>query len=151
MKFIALIQALEHSLGYHHVPFNRNASTLSDLFDGTPVQSEFVIKFVRAVYKENQCASLKSKITKKKTENCLAEIRHAALQSKNIDIDTFNFIEDLCQAIDKIFKDSALPERSDGKTSPAQAETIQDLQQDNTSTVISINQKRHRRWLKSSA
>lgn len=145
MKFKLFIQALEKNLGYHHIPFNRDASTLQNLFDGTPVQSEFVIKLVRAIYKKNHCSSINADITKTVTEKCLATIRLTTLQSNNTDVDTFNFIEDLCLAIDAIFKE-------DNETYETQQtkETRTD-QQDDESNVVSIEHKRHRRWLKSSA
>jgi Tfp pilus assembly major pilin PilA len=151
MKFISLLESLEQKLGYHHIPFNRDAGTLQDLFDGTPVQSDFVIRFVRSVYKKNQCVSLDSKITRKKTEDCLAEIRLATLKSKNVDIDTFNFIEDLCQAIDKIFN-GATANKVIASSNKTGANDIpgQD-QKASKSSIVSINQRRHRRWLKSSA
>jgi len=147
MKFKLFIQALEKSLGYHHIPFNRDGDTIQNLFDGTPVQSEFVIKFVRAVYKDNNCASLDSNITKTITENVLAETRLAALQSKKIDIDTFNFIEDLCLAIDSIFKSS---ENNEIKQIKEVQSTKNNLEK-KTANVVHISQKRHLRWLKSSA
>lgn len=147
MKFKLFIQALEKSLGYHHIPFNRDGDTIQNLFDGTPVQSEFVIKFVRAVYKDNNCASLDSNITKTITENVLAETRLAALQSKKIDIDTFNFIEDLCLAIDSIFKSS---ENNEIKQTKEVQSTKNNLEK-KTANVVPISQKRHLRWLKSSA
>lgn len=145
MKFKLFIQALEKNLGYHHIPFNQDANTIQNLFDGTPVQSEFVIKFVRAVYKENNCASLETEITKTVTESCLAEARLTALRSKHIDIDTFNFIEDLCQAVNNIFI------VENGSLGIAATKTLADEKQNNKSNVVSIEHKRHRRWLKSSA
>lgn len=147
MKFKLFIQALEKSLGYHHIPFNRDGTTIQNLFDGTPVQSEFVIKLVRAIYKENKCASLETVITKTITEKCLAESRLEALKSKHIDIDTFNFIEDLCHAVNGAFK----TEQNSVKTGKEAGITMQNKSQDDESNVISIKYKRHRRWLKSSA
>jgi hypothetical protein len=146
MKFKLFIQALEKNLGYHHIPYSQDATTIQNLFDGTPVQSDFVIKFVRAVYKENSCTSLETEITKTVTEHCLAEARLTALRSKHIDIDTFNFIEDLCHAVNDIFQNESSQKDHENIT-----EAKEDKRNKDSSKIISIEHKRHRRWLKSSA
>lgn len=139
MKFLELINYLEKHIGYHHIPLNQGATTLQEIFDGTPVQSDFVIKLVRGIYKTNSCSTLNSKITQTQTENCLAKIRNEFLQSKNIDIDTFNFIDDMCFVINKAF------------LSNADALQDQKTESKKESNIISIKEKSHLRWLKSSA
>jgi len=150
MIFIDYIKALESNLGYHHVPLNMQAETLQDLFDGTSVQSEIIIKLVRAIYKDNRCASLDSEISRSVTEDCLASIRLAALQSRKTDIDTYHFLEDLCLTTDKIFADSG---DSIAKPSQHKNKSRAKGKEDKSprSNIVSIEHKRHLRWLKSSA
>jgi len=104
MKFNLFVQALEQRLGNHHIPVNRDAKLLQDLFANSPVHAEFVTNLIRAIYKKNHCQNLTSSITKTITNNTLADARLTALQANHTDIDTFNFIEDLCLAVAAIFK-----------------------------------------------
>jgi len=148
MKFNLFVQALEQRLGNHHIPVNRDAVLLQDLFANSPVHAEFVTNLIRTIYKKNHCQNLTSPITKTITNNTLADARLSALQANHTDIDTFNFIEDMCLAVDAIFKND---KNSKPATTTTVAKSSKTISESETSNVVAIAHKRHLRWLKSSA
>ena len=107
MKFNLFVQALEKRLGNHHIPINQDAVLLQDLFANSPVHAEFVTNLIRTIYKKNSCQNLESPITKSVTNQALAKSRLSALRANHTDIDTYNFIEDMCLAVDAIFKNTS--------------------------------------------
>ena len=148
MKFNLFVQALEKRLGNHHIPINHDAGQLQDLFVNSPVHAEFVTNLIRSIYKKNHCKSLGSPITESVTNNTLAKSRLSALHAKHTDIDTFNFIEDMCLAVDAIFRND---KNSKNETTIKATKAGKNCSQDSPSNVIAIEHKRHLRWLKSSA
>jgi len=62
MKFNLFVRALEKKLGNHHIPVNRDAVLLQDLFANSPVHAEFVTNLIRTIYKKNNCQNLGSPI-----------------------------------------------------------------------------------------
>jgi hypothetical protein len=157
MKFNLFVQALEKRLGNHHIPINRDAVLLQDLFGNSPVHAEFVTNLIRTIYKKNSCQTLASPITKTITNNTLAESRLSALRANHTDIDTYNFIDDMCLAVDAIFKNVSRENghKNEGSSSHATTTKISKAGKtssyEGTSNVVAIEHKRHLRWLKSSA
>lgn len=148
MKFNLFVQALEKRLGNHHIPVNRDAVLLQDLFANSPVHAEFVTGLIRTIYKKNNCQTLESPITKSVVNHVLAKFRLSALHANHTDIDTFNFIEDMCLAVDAIFKNE---KNSKHTTTNTAAKLSKTTCENETSNVVAIAHKRHLRWLKSSA
>ena len=148
MKFNLFVQALEKRLGNHHIPVNQDAVLLQDLFANSPVHAEFVTNLIRTIYKKNNCQNLESPITKSITNQVLAKLRLSALRANHTDIDTYNFIEDMCLAVDVIFKGG---KNSKNVTPTKITKTDRTSNQGSPSNVVAIEHKRHLRWLKSSA
>lgn len=103
MTFLELLQALEHRLGYQHLPLNPRASSLKDLLESSPVHHDLVHRLVRAIYQHNSCRKLSDDVTRELCFAAIGPVRQEALKTSNTDIDAYHLLEDLCRAVDEIF------------------------------------------------
>ncbi len=107
MNFFQLLQHLEERLGYHQLPLNPAATTLRDLFEGTPLHHEWMTQFVRAVYAENRCQRLTDSVTLAETFKALAVLRQQALKASTTDVDLRALVEEIGETINAAFADNA--------------------------------------------
>ncbi len=107
MNYYQLLQHLEERLGYHQLPLNPAATTLRDLFEGTPLHHDWITQFVRAVYAENRCQRLTDPVTLAETFKALAVLRQQALKASATDVDLRALVEEVGEAVNTVFADSA--------------------------------------------
>lgn len=107
MNYYQLLQHLEERLGYHQLPLNPGATSLRDLFEGTPLHHDWMTQFVRAVYAENRCQRLADPVTLAETFKALAVLRQQALKASATDVDLRALVEEVGEAVNAIFADSA--------------------------------------------
>ncbi len=106
MKFIVLLQHLENRLGYHQVPVNVHANRLQDLFECSPLHHDMMLRLSQAIYKKNGCTSIIARIDRDQTLAALGEIRLEVLRSTDTDVDLFEYIEELCFAVEAAFTEN---------------------------------------------
>ena len=138
MNFLGLMQILERRLGYQHLPLNVAARGIKDIFDGSAVHHELMIKLVRAIFAANRCQRLSDPVTHAATFNALGPLRLETLRSGNTDVCTYRFLEELCRALDRAFADPQTPSRQ--TRTPVIAPTA---------SVVSIDSARRSRRLRS--
>ena len=116
MNFIELLKKLEMRLGYYQVPLNPSARGLKDLFEGSPLHHELIVRLAHAVFSQNRCRRLTDPVGRHETFEALAPLRTQILQARNADVDVYRFMDELCVALEKAFRT-----RPDGgtRTSPA--------------------------------
>jgi len=106
MNYLQLMQHLEERLGYHQLPLNPAATTLRDLFDGTPLHHDWMTQFVRAVYADNRCQLLTDSVTLSETFKALAVLRQQALKASATDVELRALVEEVGEAVNSVFADS---------------------------------------------
>jgi hypothetical protein len=139
MNFLELMRTLETRLGYQHLPLNPSAGGIKDIFDSSAVHHELMIKLVRAIFAANRCQRLTDTVTHAATFNALGPLRLETLRSGTTDVCTYQFLEELCRALDGAFADAAMPSRA---TRPRPTPP--------TASVVSLDAARRSRWLRSS-
>ncbi len=107
MNYYQLLQHLEERLGYHQLPLNPAATSLRDLFDGTPLHHDWMMQFVRAVYTENRCQRLTDPVTLADTFKALAVLRQQALKASATDVDLRTLVEEMGEAVNAAFAENA--------------------------------------------
>ncbi len=107
MNFLELMQLLERRLGYQHLPLNQAASGIKNVFEGSAVHHELMIKLVRAIFAANRCQRLTDPVSHAATFNALGPLRLETLRSGSTDVCTYRFLEELCRALDRAFADRA--------------------------------------------
>lgn len=117
MNFFQLLQHFEERLGYHQLPLNPAATSLRDLFEGTPLHHEWMTQFVRAVYADNRCQRLTDPVTLAETFKALAVLRQQALKASATDVDLRALVEEVGEAVNAIFADNTLA--TNPSTTPA--------------------------------
>lgn len=103
MTYLELLQALEHRLGYQHLPLNPHASTLKNLFESSPVHHELMHGLAQALYQRNTCCKLEDAVTREHCFEAIGLVRRAALKAAGTDVDAYHLLEDICHALDEIF------------------------------------------------
>lgn len=107
MNYFQLLQQLEERLGFHQLPLNPGATSLRDLFEGTPLHHDWMLQFVRAVYAENRCQRLTDPVTLAETFKALAVLRQQALKASATDVDLRALVEEVGEAVNAVYADSA--------------------------------------------
>ncbi len=107
MNYFELMQHLEERLGYHQLPLNPAATSVRDLFDGTPLHHDWMTQFVRAVYAENRCQRLTDPVTLAETFKALAILRQQALKASATDVDLRTLVEEVGEAVNAVFAEYA--------------------------------------------
>lgn len=131
MTFLELLQALEHRLGYQHVPLNPRATTLKQIFEGSPVHHELMHRVVQALYQANSCRRLGDAVRKDACFTAIAPVRQETLKTPSTDVDAYRLLDELCHALDDAF--------SSGSAAAASPEAKQ------PAPVIPLNPTRRRR------
>ena len=103
MRYLELLQALEHRLGYQHLPLNLHASTLKNLFESSPVHHDLMHGLAQALYQRNTCCKLDDPVTREHCFEAIGLVRRTALKTTSTDVDAYHLLEDLCRALDEIF------------------------------------------------
>ncbi len=101
MNFLELLQALEHRLGYQHLPLSPQAPTLKQIFECSPVHHDLMHRLVHALYAANGCHQLTDPVQRSACFEAVGPVRQQAL--KTADIDAHRLLEDFCRALDDIF------------------------------------------------
>ncbi len=103
MNFLELLQALEHRLGYQHLPVNPRASTLKRIFECSPVHHELMYRIVHALYYTNGCEKLTDVVGRDACFEAVGPVRQNALRTPTADVDAYRLLDELCHALDEIF------------------------------------------------
>lgn len=118
MNFKEFLIALEHNLGYHHIPVNQQAMELSELFESSPVHGDLVSRLLRAIYSENRCQKFDDLVTLEKCNNAIAPIRLELVKAEHTDVGSIAFIDAFCFAVsdaltkgDQDETDAIIPEK----------------------------------------
>ena len=118
MTFLELLLALEHRLGYQHVPLDPQASTLKHIFDCSPVHHELMYRIVQALYHANGCTRLTDSVNRETCFEAVGPVRQQALKTPNADVDAYHLLENLCHALDEIFTAEHTPPNRDADSKP---------------------------------
>lgn len=103
MNFIELLRKLEMRIGYHQIPLNPGARGLKDLFEGSPLHHELIVRLAHAVFSRNRCHRLTDPVRRHETFEALAPLRTQILQARNTDVDVYRLMDELCVALEKAF------------------------------------------------
>jgi len=103
MNFIELLKKLEMRLGYHQIPLNPSARGLKDLFEGSPLHHELIVRLAHAVFSHNRCRLLTDPVNRHPTFEAFAPLRTQVLQARNTDVDVYRLMDELCVALEKAF------------------------------------------------
>jgi hypothetical protein len=123
MTYIELLQALEQRLGNQHLPLNPRATTMKQIFEGSPVHHELMRQLVDAIYIANGCRQLGDAVDKDKTFAAIGPLRRDTLQRPTADVDVYRLLDDVCHALDRCFADGAAANAPE-KTKSAPADVI---------------------------
>ncbi len=125
MNFLELLQALEHRLGYQHLPLNPQASTLKQVFECSPVHHDLMRELVNALYAANACQQFTDPVNRDACFEAIGPVRQAALKTRTTDVDAYHLMENLCQGLDEIFTtERGVTKNTDAEKKPG-AEIIQ--------------------------
>lgn len=138
MNFKELLSQLEEHLGAHQFPVNPAATTIKNVFDGSPLHHDMMTGLVRAIYVSNACRRLTDPVSLDNTLQALAPIRQEALRSTTTDVDLYRLLDDLGVALNEIFADTRAPIKV---AAPVRR----------TAEIIPLSAYRRQRQLKSSA
>jgi hypothetical protein len=133
MTFLELLLALEHRLGYQHVPLNPRADSLKQIFECSPVHHDLMHRVVQALYHANHCRQLGDSVEKDACFAAIGPVRQQTLKTPSTDVDAYHLLDDLCHALDQAFANGERPQPS----------TSADARP--TADVIPLNVKRRRR------
>ncbi|OGI52697.1 MAG: hypothetical protein A3E57_00270 [Candidatus Muproteobacteria bacterium RIFCSPHIGHO2_12_FULL_60_33] len=139
MNFKELLAQLEERLGYHQFPVNPAATNIKDVFEGSPLHHDMMIRLARAIYVSNACRRLTDPVNLDKTLQALAPIRQEVLRAARTDVDLYRVLDELGAAFNKIFAESTA-------FTKVGAPVIR-----RTAEIIPLSAYRHLRRLKSSA
>jgi hypothetical protein len=117
MTYRELLQALEHRLGYQHLPLNPRALALKDLFESSPVHHDLMHRLTKAIYQHNACQRLDDAVSHEECFAAIGPVRQEALKTASTDVDAYHLLQDLCHALDEIFAVAPSPAPSDDKRS----------------------------------
>jgi len=109
MTYLELLQALEHRLGYQHLPLNPCATDLKTVFECSPVHHEMMHRLAQAIYKSNACRRLTDPVTREASFAAIGPVRRDVLKTSTTDVDAYHLLEDLCHALDEIFTEEPTP------------------------------------------
>ena len=112
MNFKELLSQLEERLGSHQFPVNPAATTIKNIFEGSPLHHDTMTGLARAIYVSNACRRLTDPVSLDKTLQALAPIRQEALRSTATDVDLYRVLDDLGAALNEIFTDTKAPIKS---------------------------------------
>lgn len=105
MTFLELLRKLEARLGYHQFPLNPAATSLKNLFESSPLHHELIVRLSQAIFVANSCRRLDDLVDHRVTLDAVAPIRLQVLKSDRTDIDLYRLIDELCEALAKIFRE----------------------------------------------
>jgi hypothetical protein len=117
MTYLELLQALEHRLGYQHLPLNPCATDLKTVFECSPVHHELMLRLAQAIYKSNGCRRLTDAVTRDASFEAIGPVRRDVLKTPTTDVDAYHLLEDLCHALDEIFALEPTPGATDERRS----------------------------------
>lgn len=138
MNFKELLSQLEERLGSHQFPVNPAATTIKNIFEGSPLHHDTMTGLARAIYVSNACRRLTDPVSLDKTQQALAPIRQEALRSTATDVDLYRVLDDLGVALNEIFSDNKTP-----------IKTIAPIRR--SAEIILLSAYRRQRYLKSLA
>jgi hypothetical protein len=138
MNFKELLSQLEERLGSHQFPVNAAATTIKNIFEGSPLHHDTMTNLARAIYVSNACRRLTDPVHLEQTLKALAPIRQQALRSPKTDVDLYRLLNDLDAALNEIFADTRTPIKIATPTR-------------HTAEVIQLSAYRLQRQLKTSA
>jgi hypothetical protein len=124
MTFQELLLEFERRLGYHHVPLNPAARGIKDVFESSPVHHDLMIRLARAVFAANGCQRLTDPVARDKTFAAFAPIRVEVLRSDKCDVDAHRLIDELCTALEQIFRSDRPRLRADRSAGAAAAGNV---------------------------
>ena len=139
MNFKELLAQLEEHLGYHQFPVNPAATTIKNIFEGSPLHHDMMTGLARAIYVANACRRLTDPVNLDKTLHALAPIRQEALRAAAADVDVYRLLDELGVALNEIFAENSTFHRSSDEGTRRSAE------------IIPLAAYRRQRRLKSSA
>lgn len=139
MNFIELLKKLETRLGYHQIPLNPSARGLKDLFEGSPLHHELMVRLAHAVFSHNRCRRLSDPVQPLETFEAFGPLRMQILQARNTDVDVYRLMDDLCLALEKAFRTG---DSADVRAAPAPQKSAE---------IIRLDVVRRQRRLKSLA
>lgn len=138
MNFKELLSQLEERLGSHQFPVNPAATTIKNIFEGSPLHHDTMTGLARAIYVSNACRRLTDPVSLEKTQLALAPIRQEALRSTATDVDLYRVLDDLGVALNEIFAETKAP-----------IKTIAPIRR--SAEIILLSAYRRQRYLKSLA
>jgi hypothetical protein len=138
VNFKELLSQLEERLGSHQFPVNPAATTIKNIFEGSPLHHDTMTGLARAIYVSNACRRLTDPVSLDKTQQALAPIRQEALRSTATDVDLYRVLDDLGVALNEIFSDNKTP-----------IKTIAPIRR--SAEIILLSAYRRQRYLKSLA
>jgi hypothetical protein len=124
MTFLELLQALEHRLGYQHLPLNPQATTLKQIFECSPVHHELMHRLVQALYQANDCSTLHDNVDKDTCFAAIGPVRQQTLKTASTDVDAYRLLDELCHALNEIFTGGRPTPTADGPVTKLRAEVI---------------------------
>jgi len=124
MNFIELLRKLEMRVGYHQIPLNPSARGLKDLFEGSPLHHELIVRLAHAVFSRNCCRHLTDPVRRHETFEAFAPLRMQILQARNTDVDVYRLMDELCVALEKAFGTGARGRARAASTGRKTAEII---------------------------
>ena len=104
MTYVELLQALEQRLGYQHMPLDPRVSTMKNLFESTPVHHELMQRLVQAIYRSNGCHAVTDPVNRDACFDAIGTVRQETLKTSTTDVDAYRLLDDLCLAVDDIFR-----------------------------------------------
>lgn len=109
MNYLQLLQKLEERLGYHQLPLNAAATGLRDLFEGTALHHDWMLKLVRALHAVNRCQRLTDPVHAETVLRAFAALRRETLLASGTDIDLHALMEETGNALHALFADPDAP------------------------------------------
>ncbi len=107
MTYLELLQALEHQLGYQHLPLNPRARTLKDLFECSPVHHELMRQLTQNLYRVNACRTFSDDVTRAACFDAIGAVRLQAFATQNMDVEAVRLLDNLCRALNEILAETA--------------------------------------------
>lgn len=124
MNYLQLLQALEHRLGYQHLPVNPRAASLKQIFETSPVHHDLMHQLVQAIYATNGCRQLTDAVDKDACFDAIGPVRQQAMKTPSMDVEAYHLIDELCHAVDEIFNAEEKSPSVNGADKKPSAEVI---------------------------
>lgn len=120
MTYRELAIWLENQLGTCHLLVNRAAKEPADLLLATGLHDRLVKELLQAVYKNNRCYHIRTRLSAERTLAALQPVREKVLDQPATDLLTVRFLDAVDAAVRAAFRLPADDDRSLPAGAPAQ-------------------------------